>query len=137
MDDMEVLARTIYGEARGEFKRIGLQALEAIGHVVMNRVRQQTWFGKTVTEVCLKPMQFSCWNKTDPNYEIISKPILSSSLMDVCRQVAKSILTGKAVDVTGGCDHYHSRFCVPIWAHGQHPKCAIGNHIFFDLRRKK
>ncbi|MES2252810.1 MAG: cell wall hydrolase, partial [Pseudomonadota bacterium] len=69
MGDIDILARTIYGEARGEYGRVdgGLAALIAVGNVIVNRTQQQTWFGRTVRDVCLKPYQFSCWNRNDPN----------------------------------------------------------------------
>jgi N-acetylmuramoyl-L-alanine amidase len=136
MNHTEILARTLYGEARGEFKRAGIQALEAIAHVVMNRLNQKTWFGKTVMEVCLKPQQFSCWNKCDPNYPLISSPKLNNSIFDVCKFVADEVMLGKKSDITNGADHYHNRFCRPPWSVKKDPICIIGNHLFFDLRRK-
>jgi N-acetylmuramoyl-L-alanine amidase len=136
MDDLEILARTIYGEARGEFKRAGIQSLEAIAHVVMNRVNQKTWFGKTVKDVCLKPQQFSCWNKGDPNYPLISSPKLTNSIFDVCKSVADEVMQGKKSDITNGADHYHTRFVNPVWSLNKQPVFIIGNHLFFDLRKK-
>ena len=42
MNDIHILARTIYGEARGEYYRLdgGLSSLIAIGNVVKNRLKQ-------------------------------------------------------------------------------------------------
>lgn len=59
--DIDILARTIYGEARGE-KTAGKKAVAC---VIMNRYKAKKWFsGKTIAETCQKPWQFSCWNKT-------------------------------------------------------------------------
>ena len=54
--DIDVLARTIYGEARGE----SISGMEAVASVVLNRVafskrRRRYWWGNTITEVCRKP----------------------------------------------------------------------------------
>src|SRR5512134_3045692 len=59
-DDLSVMARTVYGEARGEPHEGRL----AVAHVILNRARAGGWFGAGVSEVCL---QFSCWNPGDPN----------------------------------------------------------------------
>jgi hypothetical protein len=62
-DDLSVMARTVFGEARGE----PYQGRLAVAHVILNRVRAGGWFGASVSEVCLKRWQFSCWNPGDPN----------------------------------------------------------------------
>jgi len=72
--EVDVLARTIYGEARGETVR----GKEAVACVIMNRVRRAQerggyWWGASVEKVCLKPWQFSCWNEHDPNREKIQQ----------------------------------------------------------------
>lgn len=36
--DLQIFARTLYGEARGEVKKYGVESLMAVAHVVMNRV---------------------------------------------------------------------------------------------------
>lgn len=61
--DIDILARTIYGEARGE----PWEGKIAVAWVVRNRAERGGWWGDTIREVCLKPWQFSCWNETDPN----------------------------------------------------------------------
>ena len=66
-ENLEYMARTIWGEARGEDE----QGKIAVGHVIKNRRDKQTWMGKTIKDVCLKKWQFSCWNENDPNREKI------------------------------------------------------------------
>ena len=68
--DEDILARTLYGEARGE----KIAGMEAIASVILNRLafsRQKNgyWWGNTITEICRKPYQFSCWNQDDVNYQ--------------------------------------------------------------------
>jgi spore germination cell wall hydrolase CwlJ-like protein len=134
---IDVLARTIYGEARGEYHRLegGLAALIAIGNVIMNRYRQQSWYGKTIAEVCQKPWQFSCWNKDDPNYLVLRSDKITGEIFEVCRLVAENIVLGKWPDLVKGCDHYHTDSLTPLpkWAVGKKPTCRIGRHLFYRL----
>ena len=72
--DTDILARTIYGEARGE----SISGQEAIASVILNRVafakrRGRYWWGNTIAGVCLAPWQFSCWNENDLNRKIIER----------------------------------------------------------------
>src|SRR3546814_13540556 len=65
---IDVLARTVWGEARGE----SVRGMEAVASVVVNRVRRAIarggyWWGNDVVGVCLRPCQFSCWADGDPN----------------------------------------------------------------------
>jgi len=60
--DREILARTLWGEARGE----GIDGMRAVAHVILNRVADARWPG-TVAEVCLQPSQFSAWLERDAN----------------------------------------------------------------------
>jgi hypothetical protein len=58
-DDVDTLARTIYGEARGE----NMLGKRAVAHVILNRVKANSWWGKTIAGVCRYKWQFSCWNR--------------------------------------------------------------------------
>ena len=69
--EIDTLARTIFGEARGE----PIKGQEAVASVVLNRVKVaqarggRYWWGHDIISVCQKPYQFSCWNKSDPSYQ--------------------------------------------------------------------
>lgn len=90
MDDIDILARTIYGEARGE-KTIGKKAIAC---VVLNRYKSGKWFaGKTIAETCQKKYQFSCWNPTDPNRQKILEA--SDSELAEYKKIAEDFITGK------------------------------------------
>ncbi|AZD06253.1 Cell wall hydrolase [Pseudomonas chlororaphis] len=74
--DRDLLARTLWGEARGE----GLAGQIAVAWTIRNRVndgKAKSWWGEGYAGVCQAPYQFSCWNKNDPNYPFLSgaKPI--------------------------------------------------------------
>jgi spore germination cell wall hydrolase CwlJ-like protein len=128
-EDLLTLARTIFGEARGE-KSVGR---EAVAHVIMNRVRTR-FRGTTPAGVCLSNEQFSCWNRNDPNREKIKalRPG-SSAVFDECLAIAERVLQNQLSDNTGGARHYHNLKVSPEWA--KHPAAKltaiIGNHKFF------
>lgn len=65
--DLEIAARTLYGEFRGEPN----EAKHAGAHVLANRFKLKRG-GDTLAQVCLAHAQFSCWLQTDPNYKIIT-----------------------------------------------------------------
>jgi len=131
-NDLKILAKTIYGEARGELNPFGLAPLIAVGNVVINRVRKK--FEKSITDVCLAPRQFSCWNHDDPNYEKIKNLDESSSLFKTYLEIARNLIEGSWPDLTDGCDHYHARYVKPFWAGMLTPKRVFGNHLFYSLK---
>lgn len=137
--EINILARTIYGEARGEYKRIdgGVASFIAIANVVMNRLSQKTWYGTSIREVCQKPFQFSCWNPGDPNRDLLVADVLTDPVFYHCYDVALKVANGLWPDLTEGCDHYHAhRMTVyPKWSRGVKPKIRIGGHVFYRLRR--
>ncbi len=136
MSEYEVMARTIYGEARGEYARIdgGLAALIAVGNVILNRVHSRTWFGLTVQAVCLKPYQFSCWNVGDVNRLKLIQVPESDALYALCLMVAKGLVNGQIPDLTKGADHYYANHIQPPkWAINADERLRIGAHRFFKV----
>lgn len=152
-NELDILARTIYGEARGET----IAGKAAVANVVLNRRNRalkikEEWKAKrgnlhnysnafgtgTIESVCLRPYQFSCWNEKDPN----RAKILAVKATDVhfaeCIVVAKMALAGLLVDNTHGATHYHvtSMGFPPSWLHKDelpHTPCTvIGKHSFYN-----
>jgi spore germination cell wall hydrolase CwlJ-like protein len=133
--EFELVAKTIYGEARGEYKLAtgGLSSLIAVGNVICNRVLKKSWYGHTIEQVCLKPWQFSCWNKNDPNYKILMQESINDSLYDLCQEVSQGVLTHWP-DLTKGATHYHTvGIPLPNWAKGTRAHTKIGQHLFYTL----
>ena len=132
--EIEIMAKTIYGEARGEYFRKdgGIKALEAVGHVIMNRSITEEI---TISEVCLKHKQFSCWNKNDPNRKVIENVTMTDPVYRICYIVATRIVCNDIDDITNGANHYYSDNLhkIPYWAKGKQPILKIGNHLFFKL----
>ena len=125
--ELFTLAKTIYGEARGE-SRNGKQA---VCHVILNRVKKGGWWGGTIEKVCRKKYQFSCWNENDPNKEKLDNLTLSDMDYLSCIAVAAECLAGKLVDNTDNCTHYHVKGLEPAWAAQETPDVEIDNHVFY------
>lgn len=133
-NDMDIFARTLYGEARGEYKHHGPAALIAVANVIMNRFKQGGKYGKTLMDVCFKPRQFSCWNKNDPNRLLIQEIDLEvDPIFNFCYVVVQKVVKGLWPDLTRGSDHYHARSCKPYWARPGKIKLQLGGHIFYKL----
>jgi len=131
-DDVDVLTRTIWGEARGETEvgRI------AVGCTIRNRVndgKTRSWWGEGFRGVCTAKWQYSCWNSEDPNSAYLrgDKPIPSKEYA-MCEQAALLVLGGM-VDPTLGATHYYSASMKtpPKWAKGAKQTAVIGAHTFF------
>jgi len=123
LTDAELLARLIYGEARGE-KREGMLA---VGYVAMNRAKRPSWWGMNLREVILKPYQFSCFNS---NYvDRIVTP--GEKTWHTCLDASMMVLDGLTHESTGGATHYHAVGVTPYWAASLTRTVQIGNHAFF------
>jgi len=130
----DVLARTLWGEARGE----GCAGMQAVANVVMNRVRiaeksESFWWGNNVIQVCQKPYQFSCWNRSDPNFKKLQEVDSKNLYFATAQRIAQRALAGVLEDITHGATHYHTRGCEPYWAHDKKNCAEIGHHVFYDL----
>lgn len=128
--DLDVLARTLWGEARGE----GAAGMVAVGWTIRNRAARPGWWGRDIVSVCQAPWQFSCWNKNDPNYPYLSgaKPIPAREYLKA-REAALAVIGGSQPDPTGGATHYHATTMArpPTWAAKAKRTAVIGHHVFF------
>jgi N-acetylmuramoyl-L-alanine amidase len=126
--DLDILSRTIYGEARGE----PAEGKAAVGRVIINRWQSGKWFaGKTIAETCLKPWQFSCWNANDPNRAKLLAVSKDKPSMRNCIRAAEAAEKGDGPEWLVGCTHYHTAAVKPKWADGQEPAGQIGAHLFY------
>ncbi len=127
-DDIIVVAKTVYGEARGELPLGRL----AVAWVIRNRWESGKWFGRgTVTDVCLRSFQFSAWNENDPNRAKLEALSPDHPVYQLCLYAALGAMRGLEEDPTGGATHYFAtRTTRPAWAKGKHGR-IIGGHSFF------
>lgn len=126
--DLDIMARTVWGEARGESREGKL----AVAWVIMNRQMAGKWYaGEYISQTCQKARQFSCWNREDPNRALLTKLALRDSTFRECVWAAAAALAGAEPDPTNGATHYHTAAVRPEWAVGQTPTCTIGRHVFY------
>jgi spore germination cell wall hydrolase CwlJ-like protein len=133
VEDAKIAVQTAWGEARGE----EFEGKVAIVLVGLNRVKQQTWYGKTLKDVFLKPQQFSCWNTHDYNYDgVVGLSWWDADCLEINRAVKQAFYWYRSEhDITKGATHYHTKKVNPSWAKGHKPCVEIGNHLFYnDIR---
>jgi N-acetylmuramoyl-L-alanine amidase len=125
---LDVLARTLWGEARGE----GRDGMRGVANTILNRAAHPGWWGRSVAEVCLKPWQFSCWLESDPNRVKLLAVDGRDRSFATALSVAVDALAGILPDYTFGATHYHALHCRPSWAQGRTPCAVIGRHAFYN-----
>lgn len=128
--DLDILARTILGEARGE----SYAGKVAVGRCILTRWRSGKWFaGKTVAATAQKRAQFSCWLESDPNRAKILSAAYDDAAFRDCMRAALDAIDGKGDAWLKGATHYHADYIdVPKWAKGREPVGRIGRHIFYS-----
>lgn len=136
--EIDTLARTLWGEARGEL----YGGRVAVGCVVRNRVEldlhgddKPDWWGEGYVEVCLKPFQFSCWNADDPNRSKLLAVTEGDAVFAECLVIARQVIGGDLPDVTLGATHYHrvGLDYPKSWGKPRRPMIQIGRHLFYNL----
>lgn len=130
-DPIDVLGRTIYGEARNQ----GRTGMEAVASVILNRARNPRWWGgPDIISVCLKPWQFSCWNRRDPNLPRLESVTGADPAFTTALAVADDAVNGKLRDPTENADSYFAvGIVLPYWADAAKHTVTIGAHAFYRL----
>lgn len=128
--DEQVAVRTLWGEARGEPEDGQL----AVAHVLLNRRKAGKW-GPTLAAVCLSRLQFSCWNASDPNRELMAVLAEDGAMFQRLKAVLERARVDNAngKDPTGGATHYYSTSMKdpPNWSKGATMTGQFGKHRFF------
>ncbi len=135
---INVVARTLYMEARGE----GNVGLNLVMTVIWNRAGGNV---DNLADVCLKPLQFSCWNKlsnkTPSTYSIqFPKGAASGSgsemsSWDVCVNLANSAFNGTFKPANSEWNaYYNPNKANPDWADQLIGAETIGRHIVGKLK---
>tara|TARA_R110000868_G_scaffold16913_4_gene74951 strand:- start:455 stop:913 length:459 start_codon:yes stop_codon:yes gene_type:complete len=135
LDNQEALWLTVFGEARSESP----EGQIAVANVILNRSIEQR---KSVKDVCLASLQFSCWNRNDPNLDQLMNAYLGPSTYSVrlikqIKHLTYGVYMQFIMDNTDGSNHYltlklyNSDKC-PVWAKNKdaQPRVAIGSHMF-------
>jgi N-acetylmuramoyl-L-alanine amidase len=110
----DVLARTLWGEARG----CGAAGMRNVSMVIMNRVKHPRWWGHDIVSVCLDPEQFSCWNANDPNLPKLKAVTTEDPAFRLALTVAQAAIAGTVTDITKDADSYYAvtMRTPPAWA---------------------
>ncbi|MGF1609740.1 MAG: cell wall hydrolase [Kiloniellales bacterium] len=125
--EVDIVARTIWGEARGE----GNRGMQAVANVIANRAARPGWWGSDFISVCMKPYQFSAWNSNDPNSGKAARVTEADAQFRVALDLAGKAVAGVLPDITGGATHYHTHAVSPGWASSLRKTADIGNHVFY------
>lgn len=158
--EIDVLARTIWGEARGE----ALLGQIAVAWIVLNRARadiradgKPDWWGEGIVGVACTPWQFSCWNANDPNLPKLRAVGFDDAAFRMAYAVAVctsdlawrgwqpanandtasngAMLAASFLDPTDGAVAYMAEWLFksnpPDWAKGRDPHVRIGAHVFW------
>ena len=126
MSDEEILAKTIWAEARGEL----VEGQREVARVILERAAQnRSYFGgNTIRGVCLAPRQFECWNGVtdiDVSSDRRSYSKIRKWSDHMCRQTLRSDPNAP--------DHYNNpeKEGYPDWTRNCAKLYRIGNHQFY------
>lgn len=145
-----VVALTMWGEARGDWRE-GNSSVEeriAVGCVIRNRLSAWKRFNAvedTYKAICLAPKQFSCWIPEGgvENYTAVmafARKIAeglpwSNDVLKECLFLADGIVSGQLLDRTSGATMYYApramvpKGRVPSWATNK-ATSQIGDQLF-------
>ena len=128
--DIKITGLTVFGEARGEPRKGQI----AVAQVIRNRALAKNTYPAVE---CLRPYQFSCWNKNDPNYPILQAVLRGKrDIPSVFYRIADSVLNGRVLlDEVDGARYYMTKRLYysnkrPSWANKLKVVAVIGNHVF-------
>lgn len=127
--EIDIWARTLYGEVRGE----PWDGKVAVAWTIRNRVEKPGWWGRDIVGVCQKPWQFSCWNEKDPNRAQLLAVTVKHPVFRECLAAVAAVAGDLAPDPTKRSTHYYASYIPePEWAKGKNPAIVIGTHRFFN-----
>jgi spore germination cell wall hydrolase CwlJ-like protein len=124
--DLFLLALCVWRESRGE----PLIAKVAVAYTVLNRAAHPSWWGTDIVSVILKPLQYSSFNRDDPNSSRFpTKQDLSwTASLDAAR---------KAIDKTepdptdGATNYFDTSISPPDWTKKLNYTVSIGAFLFY------
>ncbi len=142
--ELEVLAKTIWGETVGE----PWESSVAVASLIMNRFhiaekRQQIWWGNNILKICQTPYQFGCWSRN----KVFIQEMRSVNTKDderyaACLVLAKGVIAGGLVDTVEGSTHFCKRpthpawVTYPYWTKAVTPTITVGNLNFYKLENR-
>lgn len=141
LSDVQVLACTLYGEARSE----PTEGILAVANVIKNRADDPKGrWGKSIRGVCLQKAQFSCWSPAggEGNHKKLAELVAQLKAGTVedkrykeCAWLATGVINGWGRDTVKGSNHYHTVSLIPrpSWAQKHTPTVQVKSHLFYVL----
>lgn len=148
-EDVDVLTRTILGEAGGE----GTTGMAAVAHSILNRAIDGSFpGGRSIAGVAKAPWQYSAWNSKDKGGNDLVNADKNSAAYQNARQIAMTVLSGNNVDPTNGATFFFdpkgmkalvksgaAKSEIPDWYADKHKEAGgdtiIGSHVFTGRAR--
>jgi N-acetylmuramoyl-L-alanine amidase len=137
LDAAGVLAKTAWGEARGEKdpnSRLGVM------HSVLNR-QKGSKKKLTLWAIVNEPNQYSAWSQNDPNRDDITAFGPEHPEWPAYYDMANGALAGTIPDPTDGAEHYITKKLAmtnpPGWVSRLEQTKELGNHVFYRKPVKK
>ncbi len=138
----DVIAATIVDEAGGE--KNAYEGMQAVLNVIMNRVNGDV---RKAAMQCLKPYQFSGWNKVNKKDSDSIKKYIDSKKSHARFKIALDLVnqakSGSLKDITSGANHFlnvqltkqqRSSGKLPSWYNKDKVVADIGRHQFLKLQ---
>jgi N-acetylmuramoyl-L-alanine amidase len=124
---LDILARTVWGEAEGE----GERGMIAVAWVIKNRALHPTDWGRTIEEVCTWPSQFECWTRRRDRMMTLKWQTRAEL---TALKVARGVLLGEIADDPGDARWFHAvSLSPPPWTRKLRQAEIIGRHVFYKL----
>lgn len=125
--DTEIATLTVFMEASGE----GPDGIQAVAYVIVNRWKSGK-FGTTIAAVCLKPLQFSCWNTSDSNRMRAAIIADDDPVLQQCQAAVIDAMAHTAPDPTDGALYYFAdTIQTPHWVSALNFTARIGHQRFY------
>jgi len=126
--DRVIMAKTLWGEARGETTDEGVKAVAA---VILNRLASSR-YPSTLAGVCRQFKQFSCWNRNDPNRAKIDALLATDPGLRRLRGIVDQVIAARPQSVLPPeVLHYHTTTISADWSKGKPVFKRIGSHNFY------
>ncbi len=124
--EWECLTQALYFEARGE----SVKGQFAVAEVIRNRVKSSrfpdTYCG-VIRQGTGRKYQCQFTFLCDGRKEVITEP----AAWERVGKVARAVLDGVELDLTGGATYYHTTAVRPRWARKFTKTAQIGVHVFY------
>ena len=142
LPDLALMAIVAIGEARNQDR----EGMQAVMHVMKNRLKYPKRFGKNINEVITKKHQFSALlpDLDDPetykgpryeNFKTMMKVNYKDEVFQNAVKDADKIMKGELPDITKGSTHYYNFKTIkpPSWAKDMVENVKIKSHIFLGI----